>query len=195
MTPDEKEAREKQIADAAYDLLKEKGFGGMSMLAVARKAKASNETLYRWYGDKSGLFAMLIARNVDAISDRLDQVTQARDEAALIELGSLLLELLLSPRAIELNRAAAADPKNQLGALLAEGGRGRVFPRVLLFFEGLRAEGLVRQKAQDAASLWLDLLVGDVPLRCVTGALKPPEADARHTRATLAATRVLILCG
>lgn len=195
MTPEEKEKREAQIAEAAHQLLREKGYGGMSMLAVARGAKASNETLYRWYGDKAGLFAMLIARNVAATSARLEQLEARRDEVALIGLGEVMLELLLSPAAIGLNRAAAADPGNQLGALLAEGGRGKVFPRLVLFFEGLRSAEVIRAPAQEAAGLWLDMLVGDLQARCITGAITPPDAALRHKRAVLAASRALVLCG
>ena len=47
--------RQKQIESAAYLVLEKKGFSGASMLAIAKQAKASNETLYRWYKDKNGL--------------------------------------------------------------------------------------------------------------------------------------------
>lgn len=193
MTPQEKDARETQIAEAAYALLREKGYGGMSMLAVARKAKASNETLYRWYGDKAGLFRMLITRNVAVVSERLEQVSGERSAQALTELGEVLLELLLSPSAIALNRAAAADASDQLGAVLAEGGRGKVFPRIVRFFNGLSEAGVIRGAPGEVAELWLDLLVGDLQVRCVTGAMPPPGVADRAARAAKAQARVLAL--
>lgn len=191
MTPEEKDGREGQIAEAAYALLREKGYGGMSMLAVAKRAKASNETLYRWYGDKAGLFRMLIERNVASVADRLD----AAEHEGLTRVGEVLLELLLSPGAIALNRAAAADASDQLGAVLAEGGRGKVFPRIVRVFNGLQAEGAIRGAPGEAAEAWLDMLVGDVQVRCVTGAMQPPGAAERKARAARAAARVRMLFG
>ena len=53
MKPDRKEARASQIEQVAFDLLDKRGAAGLSMRAVAKAARASNETLYRWYGDLS----------------------------------------------------------------------------------------------------------------------------------------------
>ena len=63
MRQDQQDIRKNEIEAAAYTLLAEKGFGGMSMLTLAKTARASNETLYRWYGDKLGLVSRMIARN------------------------------------------------------------------------------------------------------------------------------------
>lgn len=193
MKPGARAEREAQIADAAYAVMAEKGFGGLSMLAVAKRAKASNETLYRWYGDKTGLFRALIARNAAEVSEHLDAVLlQGGDaEAALDRVGGLLLDMLLGPRAVALNRAAAADASNTLGAVLAEAGRGTVFPRLVQVFSRLRAKGRVTQPAKEAAALWVDLLVGDWQLRLVTGAMDPPDAEARAVRVARAAKLVL----
>ncbi|MCP4433742.1 MAG: TetR/AcrR family transcriptional regulator, partial [Gammaproteobacteria bacterium] len=48
-------ARQYRIEEATYELLAESGYHACSMLSIAKRAKASNETLYRWYGDKVGL--------------------------------------------------------------------------------------------------------------------------------------------
>jgi len=180
-----REKREAEIAEAAYALLAENGFTGFSMLAVAKRAKASNETLYRWYGDKPGLFRALIARNAALVGDRLDHVLAkgAVPSSAFSELGPLLLGMLLSPRAIALNRAAAADPTGSLGAVLAEAGRGSVYPRVVRLFEGLVTSGVLTGPAETDAALWLDLLVGDWQIRCATGQMPLPDAAAIAARA------------
>ncbi|WP_372990533.1 TetR/AcrR family transcriptional regulator, partial [Sulfitobacter sp.] len=104
--------RQEQIEVAAYKLLEQKGFAGTSMQGIARLAKASNETLYNWYGDKQGLFKALVARNADEVKSLLEEELDAQRDALGILglLGPRLLSLLLGPRAIALNRAAAADP-------------------------------------------------------------------------------------
>ncbi len=183
MGPDKREARETQIADAAYAILAEKGFLGLSMLAVAKRAKASNETLYRWYGDKTGLFRALIARNAGLVSARLDEMDDVGLER-LPELGEVLLSMLLSPRAVALNRAAAADASDELGRVLAEAGRGAVFPRLVTHFGAMFGEA----RGAEATALWINLLVGDWQIRCATGAMERPDAAALRARATRAAT-------
>nr|MEC9418796.1 TetR family transcriptional regulator [Pseudomonadota bacterium] len=54
MRAEARERRKAAIEAAAIELLLDQGYDNLSMLAVAKKAKASNETLYRWYGDKTG---------------------------------------------------------------------------------------------------------------------------------------------
>ena len=194
MTPDARKQREAQITDAAYAVMEEKGFAGLSMLAVAKRAKASNETLYRWYGDKTGLFRALITGNAARVSETLDVVLMRGGEAdqVLDEVGRALLDMLLSPRAIALNRAAASDASNTLGAALAEAGRGSVMPRLVQLFSRLKARGRITTSAAEAAALWVDLLVGDWQLRCVTGAMDAPDAEARATRVQRAIDLVLL---
>lgn len=180
MKADTRDLREAQIAEAAYALLAEKGFQGLSMLAVAKRAKASNETLYRWYGDKLGLFRALIARNVAEVGEALE----AAD--GLEELGRQLLGLLLSPRAVALNRAAAADASNTLGAVLAQAGRGEVFPVLVARMSQEVAAGHLTGEPVALAGLWVDLLVGDWQIRCATGAMAIPGPEARWERAARA---------
>ena len=189
--------RKAQIEAAAYTLLAEKGFQNMSMLAVAKAAKASNETLYRWYGDKTGLFQALIESNADRVADRLkEQLSSATDPSdALTELGPLLLGMLLSDRAVALNQAAASDATGALGKVLAEQGRGKVFPLIVSLFEHLRERRILAGDAGELASLYIDLLVGDLQIRRATGALDALPEDALVDRAHKAKARLIALTG
>lgn len=142
MREDTKAARRAQIERAAYKLLKERGYGGTSMLGIAKEAKASNETLYRWYGDKKGLFKTMVENNARTTKAALDAAI--RDEAdplvTLEDVAPILLSMLLGERAISLNRAAASDESGELGATIAAGGRDSVFPLIeKLIQRGLRA--------------------------------------------------------
>lgn len=47
-------ARRERIEETAYAVLKESGYKAASLLAIARRASVSNETLYNWYGNKQG---------------------------------------------------------------------------------------------------------------------------------------------
>ncbi|MEW9918151.1 TetR/AcrR family transcriptional regulator [Marimonas sp. MJW-29] len=180
MREENRSLRQKQIEVAAYELLEQKGYAGTSMQGIARKARASNETLYNWYGDKLGLFRALVTRNAAEVKALLEaELTAERDGLAILALlGPRLLALLLGDRAIALNRAAAADPSGELGAALSQAGRDSVFPLIVRTLERARTEGeLSFAHADAAAGLYLDLLVGDLQIRRVIGRL-PALSDA-----------------
>ncbi len=54
------EARRAQLLDAALDVLSEKGFGGVTIEAVARRAGVTRPVLYDNFGDLQGLMLALI---------------------------------------------------------------------------------------------------------------------------------------
>ena len=186
MREDRKSLRQQQIENAAYEVLESKGYGGTSMLGIARKARASNETLYNWYGDKQGLFQALVTRNAAEVKDHLEEALQTdRDALAILRtLGPKLLALLTGDRAVALNRAAAADASGELGATISKSGRESVFP--LLEKVVLRARdegGLNFENSAEAVGLYLDLLIGDLQIRRVIGRQPQPSEDVRLARA------------
>lgn len=181
MTDDGRAARRQEIAEAAYAVLQEKGYAGASMLAVAKRARASNETLYNWYGDKRGLFKDLVSANADAARAVLEDslAADAAFEDTLRTFGATLLGAILSDRAIALNKAAAADPTGELGAALAATGRETVLPLLTAFFERRRPAGAFAT-VDDMVETYLGLLVGDRQIRRAIGALPAPtEAECR----------------
>jgi AcrR family transcriptional regulator len=170
--------RQEQIEVAAYQLLEQKGYAGTSMQGIARLAKASNETLYNWYGDKQGLFKALVARNAAEVKTLLEEELSAQRDALGILglLGPRLLSLLLGSRAIALNRAAAADSSGALGQALSQAGRESVAPLLIQVLERAKVAGkLFYDRSDQAVVLYLDLLVGDLQIRRVIGVLPPPD--------------------
>ncbi len=188
MRPDKQLARRREIEEAAYAVLAEKGYRGASMLAIARRAGASNETLYRWYGTKQGLFRALVEENAHQVAARLRHALDRNEDPldTLAGLGPELLALLLADRAIALNRAAAADADDtgSLGQALREAGRDSVMPLIAAVFDQARRTGrLVVENASEAAEIYLGLLVGDLQVRRVTGALAGIGAEEAARRA------------
>lgn len=177
--------RSAEIEEAAYDLLAERGYAGMSMLEVAKRARASNETLYKWYGDKPGLIRALVTRNASEAKALLNGAISgdAPLRATLSKFGPLLLGLILGDRAVALNRAAAADTTGALGAALSEAGRGTVIPLLVQVFERARARGEIgRADPGESATLYLDLLIGDQQIRRVAGGEPKPNRDTIERR-------------
>ena len=109
------------------------------MLEVAKRAKASNETLYKWYGNKQGLFLSMVERSVAASRELLVSSLEGNQNLATIldTFGPQLLQMLTSQRTIVLNRAAAGDVHDtgMLGRTINEGGRDAILPILAQVFD------------------------------------------------------------
>jgi AcrR family transcriptional regulator len=178
MRDETKAKKQEQIEQAAYALLEQYGYEGISMLKIAKQAKASNETLYRWYGDKKGLFYALVESNARHVKAFLQNKVGDQGPAleTLDELGPILLDLLLGDRAVALNKAAAGDPSGELGKALAKSGRDEIVPLIAKTFDRLCVEE-ISPPAEPAkmTELYLRLLLGDLQVRRVTGAISKPS--------------------
>ncbi len=186
--------RRTQIETAAQAVLLERGYAGTSVLEVARRAKASNETLYRWYGDKHGLLAAIIKQNASAAVSHLESAisTNLPVEQQLTQFGNALLKGILSDSAIELNRAAAADSSGQLGQLILQHGRNSVLP-LLARLCATASPGAQFGDENDAAETFIALLVGDLQARRIIGVMPEPDAGQIEDRARTAVARFLAL--
>lgn len=174
MRKENQENRRQQIEAAAYALLQEKGYKSTSMLAVAKRAGASNETLYRWYGNKQALFSAMVKTNARK-AEELVRTFQAdgTDPLQTIEqLGPVLLRIVTGERAISLNRAAAGDvhETGTLGGLIAEGGKRTILPLLVGLFQQADSEDLFAcDDPAEAADIYLSLLIGDLQIERVIG--------------------------
>ena len=69
-----KEARRSEILEAAFEEFSKNGYAGASMAAIARRARASKETLYAWFENKETLFNTLFASRLDGMVSRVEAV-------------------------------------------------------------------------------------------------------------------------
>lgn len=196
MRDEHRSLRQAEIEQAAHAVLDARGYEATSMLAVARAARASNETLYNWYGDKTGLFRALVRRNAAEVKALLEAELAAGGDAveALARIGPVLLELVTSDRAVALNRAAAADSTGELGRAIAAEGRETVAPLIAAVLARGRAKGqLAFDDLAMACETYLGLLIGDLQIRRVVGRMPQPDAVAIAQRAAMALRHLLRL--
>ncbi len=188
--------REAEIHGAAFRLVAERGYAGVSMLAIAKEANASNETLYRWYGDKRGLFLTMVAANAESSRIAIDEAIESGRAPllALEAIAPVLLGMLLGEKTIILNRAAAADTTGELGAAIAAAGRDALAPRITQLIERAISQGEIDAPSAETAMEWfIALLAGDQQIRRVNRILgEPGVADIeRRSRAAVQAFRHL----
>jgi AcrR family transcriptional regulator len=179
------------IKEAAFEILAEKGYKAASMLEIARRAKASNETLYKWFGNKQALFATLVEDNAREARELLEAALAEGGNPleALLRLGPVLLGIVTGEKAVALNRAAAGDvfETATLGKTIADNGRETILPLLTAIFDRANDDGaLAMSDPAEAAETYINLLIGDLQIRRVIGVAKPPdreEAEARTARA------------
>lgn len=168
------------------------------MASVARRAGASKETLYAWFGGRDELLGAVIEANADesmaAISELLDRegpddLNRVRE--VLRSLATGLLTLLTSRVSIELNRTAATSPA--LATLLLASGRHRVGPRVEAFLAELHSRGILTVPDPAAAfRTFYGLTIRDTQIRVLLGE-PAPGADEIAATADQAVEYFLIL--
>ena len=191
MRQEARKARKKEIEQAALTLLVENGYGATTMAAVAKAAGASFETLYKWYGDKQGLFRAIVESNTATLREMLalSSSNAANPLAPLKEFGPKLVAVLTSDEVVALNRAAAVDPSGELGRIIAEAGRGSVAPQLTDLFARVIAE----YDPAQVTEIYLGLLLGDLQIRRVIGRMPPPDATEIRQRADRAIEMLLRL--
>lgn len=194
MDDDTRRKRENEIFRIAYDLLAKHGYGGTSMLRIAKAAKASNETLYRWYGDKDGLFKAMVRDNAAETRRILSEALSGSDDpwGTLRSVAPVFLAMILGEKAVLLNRAAAADPSGALGAAISGGGRNEVMPLLSELMQ--RVCSGTGCDPKEATDWFLGLLVGDLQIRRVISERDILSKQEIETRcgASLAAFRRLL---
>ena len=189
MSNEKQDQRRREIEAAALELLDEKGYRSTSMLQIAKRASASNQTLYAWYGNKQALFKDIIDLNGQAVRQFLERALNDHEDPllALKSLGVHLLRFTTDGKAITMNRAAIIDATET--GLLADAvdniGRKEVFALICTLMEDLAERGYLALDvdAEDAANSYVSLLFGEVQMRQALGVMLPLTEEEIRKRA------------
>jgi TetR/AcrR family transcriptional repressor of mexJK operon len=177
------------ILAAASRLFAEQRFDDVSMSAIALAAGVSKLTLYSHFGDKRTLFAESVRRHCALLlADALDELPEHGDAATRLQaLGETLLDALLSPPALCMQRRLIADDCSEpaLRALLWQSGPGCMLATVAGRLQHLAVLGVLpiaREPAaiEAAAEQFIQLVRGDWPLKLIAGLVDLPAAPARR---------------
>lgn len=184
--------RQRAVLDASLSLLVEAG-DGLTMAAVARRARCSKETLYKWFGDRDGLLVATVqwqaagVRPVRVEPDRLDMASLA---AGLGQFASDWLSVVSTKSSIALNRLAvsrAGPARSGLGAIVLENGRFAMGRRLKPLIEDGRNAGLLAfADAEEAFRTFFGLVARDLQIRLLLGdriALNATEIARESERA------------
>jgi AcrR family transcriptional regulator len=102
-----------RILEAAHRVFMEHGLGGASIDEIARLARAGKPTIYARFPAKEALFEAVIARNAAKVRANFEtfEPAGATIEERLVNLGTEVLERLLSSEVIDFMRLASAEAR------------------------------------------------------------------------------------
>ena len=186
--------RQGEVLDAVLALLVE-GHEALTMTAVARRARCSKETLYKWFGDRDGLLTATVRWQASRV--RAGSFDRARLDAAslrdsLERFAADWLSVISSRTSVALNRVAVAHAgsrRSNLGAIVLANGRFAIGERLKPLLEAGREVGLLAFDDTEAAFRTFFGLVGrDVQIRLLLGD-RLEMSEARIAREAADATR------
>lgn len=163
-----------RIFEAARTLFISRGFAETTMEAIAQEAGVSKATLYAHYGNREDLFTAVISEGTARFSeDVLSAVAETKDLRTRMEhLARAVLDLLLSPDAVAINRIVSAEARRfpELGKLFYDNGPSMLLGKLAAVLEEEMSDGLLRRSpSHDAARHFVGLVQSDLLLRAMLG--------------------------
>jgi TetR/AcrR family transcriptional regulator, mexJK operon transcriptional repressor len=176
-------AKARQVLAAARKLFMKEGYGETSMDAIARESGVSKATLYAHFENKAELFAALMVRECQHLSDQIGR--RALDEPdireALLKVAHDFTNLLCSGAGLTMYRIVVAEVPRfpELGRIFYESGPNIMIDRLANILRGASERGLLQlDDPRIAAIQFISLIRGELHLARVLGlraASKKPD--------------------
>lgn len=194
--------RQEAVLECALSLLVSGGEKALTTAGLARSANCSKESLYKWFGDRDGLLAAVVAYQASKVHfpPESGATTDADTfQAYLIAFAKELLAVLFGETSVALNRLSIGQSNqasNRLGRLLLVRGKHMISSRARSLLEAGRHRGLLKfDDAEEAYQVLYGLAVRDVHIRLLLGD-KPSAAERDlDTQAQIAVKRFYQLFG
>lgn len=194
--------RQQVVLQHALTLLVEGGEKALTTAGLARTASCSKESLYKWFGDRDGLLAAVVAFQASQVQfpsesgATADKDTFRAHVTAFVE---ALLGVLFSESSLALNRLSIGQSNtnsNRLGQLLLVRGKHMISARARNMLETGRRHGLLKfDDAEDAYQVLYGLAIRDVHIRLLLGEAPSPAEKDLKTQAEMATDRFYRLFG
>ena len=182
-----------RILDAAFDVLRARGYGATQTREIAARAKVSKRDIYRQFGSKDGIFAALIAERAERMrGPALTPQVGSREAftATLQQVGANFLEQLYDPAVVSMFRLAIASAEGSPGlARILERTAFQPIRRALTDMMASAVDaGLATGDPSQLAGDFVALLTG-AHASILLGIAKPPRRAerVRHSAAATAA--------
>ncbi|HVJ06988.1 MAG TPA: TetR/AcrR family transcriptional regulator [Acidisarcina sp.] len=184
---DQPDIRLGALLDIAAEVFVSEGFEAASVGEIARRAKASKQTIYLHYPSKAELFQAVITWRVDATYCRIASLLISDDppQKALMTFGAGLLDMVLEASAVGLLRLVYMESRRfpQLGELIYNQGAGRGLAKLESYIRKQRDLGRLRvEDTEIAAEQFLDMITGRLLMRAALGVAPNPSQRDKKSR-------------
>lgn len=180
-----KEARRNEILDAAFEEFSQRGYAGASMAAIARRARASKETLYAWFENKETLFNTLFASRIDGIASHATAAAE-RDPSPANVLPVIAEDVIRFMLAVEpFSRAMGGGEASEAALRLVGQTIGEWRARFVGYILECRASGFIAfdDDPFEIVSLFVAMAEGEWSLRLATGMIDEMTDEMIKTHA------------
>lgn len=190
---DSESPKRRAIVDAATELFAARGYGAVSMDAIARAADVSKATLYAHFTSKDALFATIVQvacrENVmpeDELPDREIADTSGDVTAALQALGGRMLRFFLRDLSLAIHRLVIAESERfpELGRAFYDNGPAACRDMLAAWME--RRRDLSVPYPHVAAEQFIGLLRTGLFLRATLGLAPDPDEASIDAAVTAA---------
>jgi AcrR family transcriptional regulator len=169
----DKEKRRREILDAAFLEFSTRGYAGASMEAIARRARASKETLYAWFENKEALLNTLFASRLEGMVGRVVAAAQKDPSPAnvlpIIAVDTVRFMLAIAPLTDAMGPGEPGDNAARLLGQTISEERKKFVDYILQ----CRAQGYIAfdDDPFEIVSLFVAMAQGEWSLRLGTGML------------------------
>jgi TetR/AcrR family transcriptional regulator, mexJK operon transcriptional repressor len=170
---------------AASKLFIEKGFGAVTMEAIAQQAEASKATLYGYFSSKEELFEAFVNEAGKGGIEEIEAAKIGPDTAQVLrQVGIAYLDLVTRPDVVEANRLimGEAGRQPQLSRIFYERGARKTLVAISETIASLMDSGqLVRFDLRDASLYFKALCEAGLVERQLWGLDGAPDQQTRHS--------------
>ena len=186
---------EERIIAAARDLFMKHGFSAVSGDQLCKEARVSKTTLYKYFGDMTGVFVAVVVKEGEVYDLRVDTTpeTEAAFWEALEGYGARLLKLLNRPFCLRLDRMLHEEARANPGLAEAfyENAYGKAHRDMMaLIGHGLEKGFITRKEppedlADNLISMWEGLRLVRARLGMTSKPFEAPEDWSKQCIDTL----------
>ncbi|MTH95496.1 TetR/AcrR family transcriptional regulator [Roseibium sp. RKSG952] len=194
--------RQQDVLAHALALLVEGGEKALTTAGLARTANCSKESLYKWFGDRDGLLAAVVAFQASQVqfpSDAGATADAGTFRKHLIAFVKTQQTVLFGETSLALNRLSIANSgsgQNRLGHLLVARGKNMIGTRARTLLEAGRRKGLLKFDDPDEAyQVLYGLAIGETHIRLLLGGTPTDREKDLDTLAQTAVDRFYRLFG
>ena len=167
-TSEELIERKERIVEVATELFLERGYPDTALTEIATRAGVTPRTIYQHFGDKIGLFEVVVDRG--GTSRRLSPLEIDKNDTllqAITRMSHYIRYVSISQNAISYLRLIVAESRRHTGVTrgLTNAASRNLMSNLVNAFEDLAARGMIAQADhQVSARILIDLILGSTLL-------------------------------